>query len=140
MQAYWDLLTEQEEAKFLELPRWLRTLPVIRKAPSINEVVRLLGDLLYLLPRTDELNIGRYCVQALAVYAEDRRILLKERSPTYLGKFMKEFLTPVLVRYKDVKPLVEIPIPTATAMISQRPTPERSGLVERQVHPPSRNV
>jgi MoxR-like ATPase len=113
MRAYWDLLTEQEAAKFLELPRWLRTLPVIRKAPSINEVVRLLGDLLYLLPRTDELNIGRYCVQALAVYAEDRRILLKERSPTYLGKFMKEFLTPVLVRYEEVKPLIEIPSPTA---------------------------
>jgi len=114
MRAYWDILTDQEAAKFLELPRWLRTLPVIRKAPSINEVLRLLGDLLYLLPRTDELNIGRYFLQALTVYPEDRRFLLKERSPTYLGKLMKEFLTPVLRRYKDVKPPIEIPIPAAT--------------------------
>ena len=114
MRAYWDILTDQEAAKFLELPRWLRTLPVIRKAPSINEVLRLLGDLLYLLPRTDELNIGRYSLQALTVYPEDRRFLLKERSPTYLGKLMKEFLTPVLRRYKDVKPPIEIPIPAAT--------------------------
>lgn len=114
MRAYWDILTDQEAAKFLELPRWLRTLPVIRKAPSINEVLRLLGDLLYLLPRTDELNIGRYSLQALTVYPEDRRFLLKERSPTYLGKLMKEFLTPVLRRYKDVKHPIEIPIPAAT--------------------------
>jgi MoxR-like ATPase len=114
MRAYWDILTDQEAAKFLELPRWLRTLPVIRKAPSINEVLRLLGDLLYLLPRTDELNIGRYSLQALTVYPEDRRFLLKERSPTYLGKLMKEFLAPILRRYKDVKPAIEIPIPAAT--------------------------
>ena len=113
MRAYWDFLTDQEAAKFLELPRWLRTLPVIRKPPSINEVLRLLGDLLYLLPRTDELNIGRYSLQALTVYPEDRRFLLKERSPTYLGKLMKEVLTPILRRYKDVKPPIEIPIPTA---------------------------
>ena len=114
MRAYWKLLTDSEAARFLELPRWLRTLPVIRKPPSINEVVRLLGDLLYLVPRTDELNIGRYCLQALAVYPEDRNILAKERSATYLGKFMKELVGPVLTRYADVAPIIEIPIPSAT--------------------------
>jgi MoxR-like ATPase len=113
VRAYWKLLTDNEAAKFLELPRWLRTLPSIRKPPAINEVVRLLGDLLYLLPRTDELNIGRYCLQALAVYPEDRSILAKERSATFLGKFMKELLAPVLPRYTDVPPTLEIPIPTA---------------------------
>jgi hypothetical protein len=113
MCVYFNLLTYSEVANFLCLSLCLCTLLTICKSPAINEVVRLLGDLLYLLPRTDELNIGRYCLQALAVYPADRQLLAKERSATFLGKFMKELLAPVLPRYTDFAPALEIPIPTA---------------------------
>jgi MoxR-like ATPase len=120
LQAYHPFLTAKEAAEFLELPRLMRTWPSLRKPPSIHEIVRLLGDLLLFLPRTDDLNLGRYCLQSLTVFKDDRILLANTCSALYLGTKMREMLTPLLPRFEEIKLLVNLPIPSGAAITEQK--------------------
>lgn len=111
VKKYWPVLIEQEIHEFLEVPRWVRNWPSMKKKPAINEIIRLIGDMLYLLPHTSRSNLGRYYLAGIAPDEHDQEILAKERPPDLMGEKMMKLFGPVLDRLDQslVSPLISIP-------------------------------
>ena len=78
----------------IKIANEMRRNQLISKPPSINEILRVAGDLYDLATHEEDRTLGLYLIKGLLPKMRDRRQFTDAANPNYLGAMVREQLTP----------------------------------------------